>query len=370
MDAKQFFLRHGEKVALGTAGLIVVIGIFGLLGGGSGEADEITELAESVAEAMKNEPPPLPILENLESIQQRWESTSSTESFTKWGFHKRYYIRRALQNRPALELGRIPEHRPPELRVKERGTDYVVIEWDSQVEDAEIVRTEIYKTTSRDDQGKPVFSSDPVAVLGPGETTYRDTDGIVPRREVVYQARTFAKEIADSDVEKLPAEEAVKTSSPLLVRVPANVYLLPMDLKRGSSIRGIPDEARTMVYKWDPKATRWRRKLYRVLVGEEIGKVEEVSGTGKVDYASGFRLLLVDIKEETLNAGGVKVPKKTYWIKVEEIADPEAKPIVFENTPELRDMLKKLEKSNQLIPPEEPAAEAGGTEDETGTKKG
>lgn len=366
MEAKEFLLRHGEKVALGVAGLITLIGIVAMLGGGFEEAEAIDGLVDRVEGRMKEgATPPFESLDDHERIQRRWDTVPTTEPLRPWAVHKRIYVKRILEKKPDDGEKTASEHTPPTVSIVGKGTDFIEIDFTTAVENADVVRIEVFRSLKSDRDRNPIFPDQPYKVLEPEETGLRDEEGIRPRAWVFYRVRSHARAIQGAL--PLPADRRVLDSEVQAVQVPSDVWLLPIDIKPGSVVKKIPAEASIMVHKWFGDETKWRTKLYRVKVGEMIGKVEAVTGFGEVDWMTGFKLVAAEILEEMVGTGTVKVKKDVFMIKVQEVEKPDAPIEMIKNTAELRKFLKALVKSKQLVLPEEesPGEEK---EDETGSE--
>ena len=357
MDAKEFLLHHGEKIALGAVGLIVLVGVLMLFAGGETEAETIGRLVEQVDMMIANPPNrDLPDLKHAENIQDRWNNVPNPQPLKSWVFGKRYLIVRELEPMPKDDLGDDPIHRAPSLRVVERSTGYLVLGYGTDVEVAEVVKALLFRTLKLGRDGEPVFPEEPTYEMAADGKEFRDEEGILPRKKFFYKMQSRAR----STNPKVPLDEVdvALWSKVIAVDVPSNVYLFPVGIEKGSVLKNIKAKARIEVYKWFPVESRWRFDLFKVEVGQEVGEVVKLTGGDEVDYRTGFILIEARMEKKKERVPGIKgeVTREYRLIRYRDKTDADADPEEVLGTRELRQKLTKLKKSKKLIPEEDAAA--------------
>jgi len=316
MDAKELFLAHFEKLALGVASLALVWVLGGtLLGGGTEDraqtvarynkelARKKTAAKASLEERRRTEPPPT----LLAAVQRELTGGAFPQSFPAWLFHKRPKILTKV-------IGQVlpdPIHRPPVSFQGKPGLGRISMSWeDGRNEYVEVVTVKIFRRLGERGEWKEIGEVDG------GVHSYQDREA-EPRKQYWYMIESHAQLDSSKTIRRYNKGE-IRIELPEKMVVLRSIAIGPFQTQRDTYLDVIQVQAPTIedrikgrqvskiawmkVYKYFADDGVWRVSPQLVLhSGDKVG--DQVRLRGKdIDFSTGF--VLKDVKFKKLEKQG------------------------------------------------------------------
>jgi hypothetical protein len=347
-DPKELIFLYFEKILLALAVILLVIYLimeFATPSPAKAKATEVEQYLEAIKKYEKESAQKrkeAPKLSFLRSVKEKFESVPEGVSLRPWIFHKRPFVSKYPKIGPEIPD---PIHQAPSgfTSIPERGK--IKLSWTENSENRMIKIERL--VLLRKDKEKGEWRE--TAVLPANATDYVDTE-VKANAKYWYKLRS----IADVDREdrnvrkgnkKLPDKEKVKDTieyGPFLT--PPDYYVRVMNVTVPDPIKepGKPKWAYLKAYKWDTDKEEWISRTYRVMVGQEVGRLERTIGGKSFDMRSNYILEDVRKYEREVERGGIKLKQEVHEIILKHKLTKEELPPL--NQLDIPDEIKKIEK--------------------------
>ncbi len=268
MNARDFLLRHSEKIAAGSfvAWLFLGAGALARPPQGLTEGAKVDEQLSRIEAHMATKVVVVPPVEDYSAELRRQLEPPKKDpgQFPAWAFHRRPNVVFSLPPKPEAL---VPEHLPPKDLKVEASHGKIALSWaKGESKHLNVTRYEVWRKT-----GEGQFEK--LAEVAPDRTSYTDTN-VKPRSLYVYRIQD---EVALSR-DDVPAEqELAKCDKPTLGSDEAQAATLRdicfklIEATPADPVTGVIGRAQVEVWTWNPAKNAFEPKMaWKVLVGEKI----------------------------------------------------------------------------------------------------
>ncbi len=318
MDAKQVVLEYVDKIALGVAGLIlVVLVVLPLLGETPAQAqrakvDRYNRKITALRAAVNENPPKPPQLDVARQVRRALAGGPAPELWPSWLMHKRVLV---LCRRIGIVMPDPPEHYAPVDVSGAGGLGAITIEWADNPRNR-LVKIVGFRIERNDVDPKRDDAWKVVARVGGSTHRFRDTQGLEPGKKYWYRVISRASEDAGLSVVRkydltLAPEQRERRSvvlGPFSTQPEVYLELQSVRVKEIRNGQLVQPLAYMKVYKFFRDEGRWEPSpLLTVKPGERIGTTLRRRGK-TLDFTTPWELVRTRrTKRERQLPGGTRL---------------------------------------------------------------